>query len=112
MTARSAGSSRRGKTFAAASRPYRAADYLKTEAHIAAYIEAALEDGHPKVLTLVLRDVADAVGGMTALARKTGLSREALYRTLSAAGNPRLDTLNAILTAFGLQLSVRRARAA
>jgi len=44
---------------------------------------------------------------MTALARKTGLSRETLYRTLSKRGNPRLDTLAAILAAFGLRLTVR-----
>ncbi|MGH8291772.1 MAG: DNA-binding protein [Steroidobacteraceae bacterium] len=44
---------------------------------------------------------------MAALARKTGLSRETLYRTLSARGNPRLDTLAAILKAFGLRLTVQ-----
>jgi len=40
--------------------------------------------------------VVDAVGGMTALSEKTGLSRETLYRTLSERGNPRLDTLAVI----------------
>jgi DNA-binding phage protein len=44
---------------------------------------------------------------MAALAEKTGLSRETLYRTLSERGNPRLDTLAAILAAFGLHLSVQ-----
>jgi probable addiction module antidote protein len=46
-------------------------------------------------------------GGIAALADKTGLSRETLYRTLSKKGNPRLDTLAAILAAYGLRLSVR-----
>jgi probable addiction module antidote protein len=46
---------------------------------------------------------------MSALAERTGLSRETLYRTLSDKGNPRLDTLAAILAAFGLRLSVRPA---
>lgn len=54
-----------------------------------------------------LRTVADAAGGIAALAEKTGLSRETLYRTLSKKGNPRLDTLAAILAAYGLRLSVR-----
>lgn len=45
---------------------------------------------------------------MTAtLADKTKLSRETLYRTLSERGNPRLDTLTAILAAYGMHLSVR-----
>jgi probable addiction module antidote protein len=61
---------------------------------------------------IALRTVADAVGGMTALAEKTGLSREALYRTLSSKGNPRLDTLSVILAAFGLRLDVAPVRAA
>jgi probable addiction module antidote protein len=67
-----------------------------------------LEDGDARVVPVALRTVADAVGGMAALAEKTGLSRETLYRTLSPQGNPRLDTLAAILAAFGLRMSVRR----
>lgn len=91
---------------AAASIPFRAADYLRTRADIAAYLKEMLADGDARAVPIALRTVADAVGGMTALAEKTGLSREALYRTLSAKGNPRLDTLAAILTAYGLRLSV------
>lgn len=34
------------------------------------------------------------------------LSRETLYRTLSDAGNPRLETLLGVLRALGLRLSV------
>jgi DNA-binding phage protein len=56
---------------------------------------------------MALRTVVDALGGMAKLAEKTGLSRETLYRTLSSNGNPRLDTLAAILAAFGLTLSVQ-----
>lgn len=69
-----------------------------------------LADGDARAVPVALRTVADAVGGMTALAEKTGLARETLYRTLSERGNPRLDTLAAILAAFGLRLSVRPER--
>ena len=96
-----------GKTTNPASIPFRAADHLKTEEEIAYYLEEMLSDGDPRVVPVALRTVADAVGGMAALAKKTGLSRETLYRTLSERGNPRLDTLAAILAAFGLRLSVR-----
>lgn len=65
-----------------------------------------LEDGDARVVPVALRTVADAVGGMSVLAKRTGLSRETLYRTLSDKGNPRLDTLVAILRAFGLRLGV------
>ena len=68
-----------------------------------------LADGDARAVPAALRTVADALGGMSTLAEKTGLSRETLYRTLSDKGNPRLDTLATILAAFGLRLSVRPA---
>lgn len=89
-----------------ASVPYRAADYLRDEGDVAAYLEAMLADGDARVVPVALRAVADAVGGIANLAERTGLSRETLYRTLSDRGNPRLDTLAAILQAFGLRLAV------
>lgn len=100
---------RTGKTTkpAVASLPFRAADYLRNDAEIAAFIEAMLEDGEPRALPIALRAVADALGGMGALADRTGLRRETLYRTLSEKGNPRLDTLAEILAAFGLRISVQ-----
>lgn len=100
---------RTGKTTkrAASSRPFNAAKHLRNEAEVAAYIEAMLEDGDARAVPVALRTVAEVVGGMTALAEKAGLSRETLYRTLSQRGNPRLDTLAAILTVFGLRLSVQ-----
>ena len=69
-----------------------------------------LEDGDARAVPIALRTVADALGGMGALADKTGLSRETLYRTPSEKGNPRLDTLAAVLAAFGLRLSVQPAQ--
>lgn len=72
----------------------------------AGYLQSALEDGEPAVLLLALRRIAEARGGMAKLAQATGLTREALYRTLSAAGNPRLSSLAAILGATGLRLTI------
>src|SRR3546814_13196129 len=84
-----------GKTTkpAAASRPFNAGTYLRDEADVAAYLEAVLEDGDARVVPVALRTVTEAMGGMSALAVRTGLSRETLSRTLSAKGTPRLDTL-------------------
>lgn len=101
-----------GKTTKPASVPFRAADHLKSETEIAAYIEEMLSEGDPRAMPTALRTVADAAGGIAALADKTGLSRETLYRTLSKKGNPRLDTLAAILAAYGLRLSVRPSQTA
>lgn len=55
---------------------------------------------------LALRTVAEACGGLSAIAAEAGISREALYRSLSPTGNPTLKTLLAVLKAVGMRLSV------
>lgn len=55
---------------------------------------------------LALRTIAEAYGGLGAVAAEAGISRESLYRTLSANGNPTLKTLLAVLKAVGMKLSV------
>lgn len=89
----------------AASVPFDAATLL-TPADVPPYLADVLADGDTRALPLALRTAADVLG-MAELARRTGLNRETLYRTLSESGNPRLDTLAAILAAFGLRLAVQ-----
>lgn len=84
-------------------------EHLKDAAEAAAYVEAALEEGDQAGLMMALRNVAMAQGGISKIARKSKLTREATYRMLSAAGNPELRSLTAILGAAGLRLSVRPA---
>jgi probable addiction module antidote protein len=55
---------------------------------------------------IMLRAVAEAYGGVGAVAAKAGISRESLYRALSPKGNPTLKTLIAVLKTVGLRLSV------
>jgi probable addiction module antidote protein len=55
---------------------------------------------------LALRTVAEAFGGLGAVAAEAGISRESLYRALSPRGNPTLKTLLAVLKAVGMRLSV------
>jgi probable addiction module antidote protein len=73
-----------------------------------AYLNAALEEDAPDVFLLHLRDVAEAWGGLGKLAAETQLAREALYRLLSAHGNPQLASLDKILHALGFRLAVAR----
>ena len=82
-------------------------DQLKDPAEAAAYLEAAIEQGHQGALMLALRHVAMAQGGIAAVARRAKLTREAAYRILSKSGNPELRSLFAILAASGLKLSVK-----
>ncbi|MGA3082634.1 MAG: addiction module antidote protein [Terracidiphilus sp.] len=55
---------------------------------------------------IMLRAMAEAYGGLGAVAAQAGISRESLYRALSPKGNPTLKTLIAVLKAVGLRLSV------
>jgi len=84
-------------------RQWDVAEHLKTEEDMAAYLEAALEDGDPKLVSAALGDIARAKG-MTQIARETGLGRESLYKTLSPEGNPELATLLKVIHALGLRL--------
>lgn len=87
--------------------PFDPADHLETEEDILHYLEAAMEGNDPQHIASALGDVARSKG-MSELARKTGLGRQALYKALSATGNPTLETLMAVLSALGLELTVQR----
>ena len=82
--------------------------YLKSKEDIAAYLEAVFEDGDPALVAHALGEIARAEG-MTQVAKAAGLSRESLYKALSAAGNPELSTVLKVMKALGLTLSVRPA---
>ena len=74
------------------------------------YLKAAMEsldDPNDRAAGLLaLRTVAEAYGGLGAVATEAGISRESLYRALSPKGNPTLKTLLAVLKTVGLRLSV------
>jgi len=81
------------------------AEHLTSKADIAAYLEAAMEDGDPAPIAAALGDVARA-SGMAKVARKSGLARESLYKALSPTGNPEFATVLKVMRALGLKLSV------
>lgn len=80
-----------------------AAEYLDTPKSIVAYLEAAFEDGDPALVTAALGDVARAKG-MSKLAKRAGVTREALYKALSPSGDPRLSTFLGVMKALGIKL--------
>jgi probable addiction module antidote protein len=79
------------------------AEHLKTEEDMAAYLEAALEEGDSALVAAALGDIARAKG-MTQVARDAGLGRESLYKALSSSGNPEFSTILRVIHALGLQL--------
>lgn len=70
-------------------------------------INGILADGDQVELLVVLRQMAQAFGGMQAVAEQAHLNPTQLYRTLSPKGNPALNSLTAILKAMGMRLAVQ-----
>ena len=89
---------------------YDAADYLKDEQDVLAYLNAALDDGHPDVIAQAIGNVARA-RGMSRIAKRCGLGRESLYKSLSDKGNPEFRTVVSVLKAMGIRLRAEAATA-
>lgn len=70
----------------------------------AEYLTACYEEG-PDIFLVGLRDVVEAQGGVARAARLSKLNRESLYRLISRRGNPRLSSLDSVLTALGLKVT-------
>lgn len=85
-------------------------DYLLKEladpALAAAYLNAAVRENDAAAFLQALRNVVDANGGVAKIAARTDLNRQAVYRMLSEQGNPEFRSLQSLLEATGLGLSV------
>ena len=85
--------------------PYDVAEHLRTPEEMAAYLDAWLEEAPDDAagIARALGDIARAKG-MTQVARDAGLSRESLYKALSAGGNPSFSTVLKVARALGVRL--------
>ena len=83
-------------------KPYDAAEYLETEEDMAAYLQAALEEGEAAIVIHALGNIARA-RGMSQIARQTGLGRESLYKALSPEGHPEFATVLKVVHALGIE---------
>jgi len=80
---------------------------LKNPEEAAEYLNAALEEGDLSLFTLALKDVVNALGGgVGVVSQKSHLNRESLYRMLSRKGNPRLTSLNSVISSLGLEMHI------
>jgi probable addiction module antidote protein len=85
--------------------PYDSAEYLNCIEAINAYMKEALKTADPALIVWAIGTVARA-RGMSQIAKKAGLSRESLYKALSAEGNPEFGTIIRVMHALGLKFSV------
>ncbi len=84
-----------------------AAEYIKTPEAEEELLRDAFESGNAEYVAHALGIVARA-RGMTTVAREAGVTREALYRALSADGDPRLSTLFGVLKALHITIQPHR----
>jgi probable addiction module antidote protein len=80
------------------------ADYIKSPEDELAHLEAAFEDGDAGVIAATVGAIARA-RGMTAVAKGAGITRDALYKSLVADGDPRLSTVLGVMKALGVKLT-------
>ncbi|MBL8376548.1 MAG: putative addiction module antidote protein [Burkholderiales bacterium] len=90
--------------------PYDVAEQLRTPEEMAAYLDAWLEEAPDDAagIARALGDIARAKG-MSQVAKGAGLSRESLYRALSAEGNPSFATVLKVARALGIKLNAAAA---
>ncbi|QMV17886.1 putative addiction module antidote protein [Granulicella sp. 5B5] len=93
---------------AAKTKPFDPAAYLDSPEAIATYLTEALETGDPAFVADALGVVARA-RGMSEVAHAAGVSRESLYRALSAEGNPEFGTVLKVAQALGVRLAFETA---
>jgi len=82
-----------------------AVEYLKTEKDMTDYLNAVLEDGDPALFVAAIGDIAKAKG-MMEISKKSGVTREALYRALKLGSQPRFETVAKVIKALGMRLTV------
>ena len=80
------------------------AEMLQSPEAIEMFLLDAFETGEARHIASALGVVA-RIKGMSDIARKTGLAREQLYKSLSETGNPTLETTLAVMKAIGFEMT-------
>ncbi|WP_233852885.1 addiction module antidote protein [Paraburkholderia sp. HD33-4] len=78
--------------------------YLDNDEMVAAYLNAALDEGDSDLLLAAIADIAKA-RGITKIAAAAGLGRESLYKTLAPGSKPRMDTVLKLASAIGVKFT-------
>lgn len=84
-------------------KPFDAAQYFNTPEGVIELLNDAFESGHAPYIANAL-GIAARSEGMSRIAEKTGVNRQALYTALSENGNPTLETLLKVMAALGIRL--------
>src|ERR1700735_1099477 len=75
--------------------------------YITVLFEEYVRDGDTAALLSSLR-VVSRVKGVSRIAETSGLSRKGVQKVLSEDGNPKVESVNAIMHAMGYRLAVQK----
>ena len=81
------------------------ASYLTIDEDIYIFLKEAADTGNTSDFIHALNTAVRAKG-MSEVAKKSGVTRASLYKSLSEKGNPRFDTINKVCQALGFRLSI------
>ena len=85
---------------------------LKNHVEAASYLNAALAeytlDSNRALLMIALKDIINAQGGVSQVAKIAQISRQHVYKMLSNNGNPTLDKFGSLLSVLGMKLVVQQ----
>jgi len=84
--------------------PFDVAEYLKTQEDIKMFLKDASQ-GTPEEFIHALNTAARAMG-MTEVAKKAGLTRASLYKSLADGGKPQFSTISKVSEALGCKLEI------
>lgn len=85
--------------------PFDPAEFLDNEEAVAVYLSEALAAGDTAHFQEAVQTAARA-RGMAQIAEASGLGRESLYKALRPGAHPRFDTVQRVLSALGVRLSI------
>ncbi|MCU7921036.1 MAG: putative addiction module antidote protein [Candidatus Thiodiazotropha sp. (ex Dulcina madagascariensis)] len=81
--------------------------YLRDLEVATEYLNEAIESGDKSVVLMAIRNIAEAQpDGIAGLATRAGLGRESMYKMLSNAGNPKLDSFIRLMHGLGLRIRI------
>ena len=85
---------------------FEASRFLDSPETIAAFLAEALKTNDTHVLMHAMGEVAKA-RGVNKLAQDAGVNRESLYKTFKGGSKTRFDTIQKLMLALGVELTVK-----
>ena len=90
---------------ALATKSFDIAEHLTTVEEIRDFLREAAATGDESEFIHALNIAARALG-MTEVARKAGVTRASLYKSLAEDGNPKFETISRVTKALGCKLTI------